>query len=238
MNRCLVLIALLGLLASAPISRAQQDSGTAASKESDPPPQLENGTILYLELSKTVDAKKARIGDEISGFLLTDVVSHGKLAVRKYAKILGHVTEVQAKTKENPESRLGITFDRIQAKHTAEIRVSTVLLAIRSSQRLQTEPPPMMGTRGPNAAGARESDLSYAGIRSLSSSHSRLGQQLDPPMDSRPADNRARMQLLEIEGLSLVPSRDGSDKIVVSVKRTVSLESRMRMELRVSNKTR
>ena len=46
------------------------------------------------------------------------------------------------------------------------------------------------------------------------------------------------MQLMEIDGLSLQPSRDGSGKIVVSSKRTVRLESRMRLELKVDYGTK
>ena len=233
MERCLVLIALLGLLAPAPIARAQQDSGTAGSKQSDPQPQMENGTILYLELSKTVDVKKAKIGDEISALLLNDVVSHGKVVVRRYSTAIGHVTEAQALTKENQESRLGIVFDKIRLKHSPEVAISTILMAVRPSQQLQTEPPPIMGTRGPNSTGTRQTDLSFPAPRGLSPLHSKLGQDIDSPLDTR-----ASMHLMEIEGLSLQPSHNGSDKVVVSSTRNVKLESRMRLEVRVDNKTK
>src|SRR5215510_3872025 len=148
MKRCLVWIAALGLLAPASIARAQQDSTPTGSKESKPPLQLENGTILYLELSKTIDAKKARIGDEVTALLLTDVVSHGKLAVRRDSKLIGHVTEAQAHSKESPESRLGFVFDRIQPRHGPEMEISSVLLAVRAAPQIQTEPPPTVGPRG------------------------------------------------------------------------------------------
>lgn len=230
MKRCLVMIAALGLLAPASIARAQQDQQPAGSEEKSPPPQLENGTILYLELSKTVDAKKAKIGDQVTAVLLTNVVSHGKIAIRRDSKIIGHVTQARAQSKENPESYLGIVFDRIRTKHAQEIPINSVLLAVRPAVRLQTEPPPTIGPRGPNSSGAYQGDWPYpTSAGSSSHLHARLGQDFDSPVASR---NQINMQLMEIDGLSLQRLPDGS-KIIVSSKKTVKLESRMRLELRV-----
>src|SRR5438270_169979 len=84
--------------------------GCAASAFQAAPAQLavrlENGSILYAELTKTVDAKKAKAGDPVSAVLVTDVLAHGKIVVRHDAKLLGHVTEAQIHSKETPESRL------------------------------------------------------------------------------------------------------------------------------------
>jgi hypothetical protein len=230
MQHCLVFIAALGMLAPAPIAHAQQDSRPAGSKESASPSQLENGTILYLELSKTVDAKKAKIGDQVRALLLADVVSHGKIVVRRDSRLIGHVTEAQAHTKDNPESRLGIVFDRILVKHGPELPLSSVLLAVRPSARLQTEAPPTAGSHGPNPMGSYQADWPYSNPRR---STSRLGR-MDQGFDS-PVNNKARMRQMEVEGLSLEPSHSGSNKVVVSLSRTVRLESRMRLELRVDN---
>jgi hypothetical protein len=231
MQHCLVLIAALGMLAPAPTAYAQQDSRPEGSKENASPAQLENGTILYLELSKTVDAKKAKIGDPVKALLLTDVVSHGKIAVRRNSRLIGHVTEAQAQTKSNPESRLGIVFDRILVKHGPEVPLSSVLLAVRPSARLQTEAPPTAGSHGPNPMGSYQADWPYSNPRR---STSRLGGNMEQGFEA-PVNNKARMRQMEVEGLSLQPSHSGSNKVVVSLSRTVRLESRMRLELRVDN---
>src|SRR5712671_8020826 len=81
-----------------------------------PTVRLENGSILYAELTKTVDAKKAKVGDPVSAVLVTDVLAHGKIVVRHDATLLGHVTEAQIHSKETPESRLGIVFDKVITK--------------------------------------------------------------------------------------------------------------------------
>ncbi len=232
MKRCLALIAALGLLAPAPITHAQQVPRPDGSKENVQPSQLENGTILYLELAKTVDAKKAKVGDQVTALLLTDVVSHGKIAVRRDAKLIGHVTEAQAHTKNNPESRLGIVFDRILVKHGPQVPFSSVLLAVRPSARFQTEAPPTAGSHGPNPMGSYQADWPYP---TPGRSTSRLGgSRLEQGFDA-PINNKAKMQQMEVEGLSLAPSHDGSNKVVVSLTRTIKLESRMRLELRVDS---
>ena len=46
------------------------------------------------------------------------------------------------------------------------------------------------------------------------------------------------MQPTDIEGLSLQPSADGANRVVVSFKNNVKLESGVRLELRVTNQTK
>src|SRR5712672_1851120 len=99
-----------------------------------PTVRLENGSILYAELTKTVDAKKAKAGDPVNAVLVADVLVHGKIMVRHDAKLLGHVTEAQVHSKEVPESRLGIVFDKIITK-SGEVPFQSLLLAIRPAER-------------------------------------------------------------------------------------------------------
>ena len=105
-----------------------------------PPVPLENGSILYAELTKTVDAKKAKAGDPVNAVLVADVLAHGKVVVRRDAKLLGHVTEAQVHSKEVPESRLGIVFDKIITK-SGEVPFQSLLLAIRPAERPVVEIP-------------------------------------------------------------------------------------------------
>src|ERR1041385_7138988 len=107
---------------------------------SEVPVRLENGSILYAELSKTVDAKKAKVGDPVSAILTADVLAHGKIVVRHDSKLVGHVTEAQVHSKESPESRLGIVFDRVMTKE-GEIPFQSSLLAIRPAEHPALEVP-------------------------------------------------------------------------------------------------
>ena len=104
------------------------------SAPAQPTARLENGSILYAELTKAVDAKKAKPGDPVTAVLVSDVLAHGKIVLRHDSKLLGHVTEAQIHSKDSPESRLGIVFDKVVTKE-GEVPFESKLLAIRPAER-------------------------------------------------------------------------------------------------------
>ena len=80
-------------------------------------PKIAPGSVIPVELTKTVDAKKAKTGDEVVARVTQDLkTSSGEVLVAKDTKIMGHVTQAQARTKEQKESELGIAFDRAMTK--------------------------------------------------------------------------------------------------------------------------
>src|ERR1043166_9298015 len=91
---------------------------------------LSSGTTLQAELSKSLDAKKAKPGDEVSAKLTQDVKSNGKVVLHKGSKLVGHVTEAQARSKENAESKLGIVFDKAVLKGGQEVAFNSVIQAV------------------------------------------------------------------------------------------------------------
>lgn len=91
---------------------------------------LSSGTTLQAELSKSLDAKKAKPGDEVTAKLTQDVKENGKVVLHKGSKLVGHVTEAQAKSKENAESKLGVVFDKAVLKGGEEMAFSGVIQAV------------------------------------------------------------------------------------------------------------
>src|SRR5689334_20767331 len=91
---------------------------------------LSSGTTLQAELSKSLDAKKAKPGDEVTAKLTQDVKENGKVVLHKGSKLVGHVTEAQAKSKENAESKLGMVFDKAVLKGGEEVAFSGVIQAV------------------------------------------------------------------------------------------------------------
>ena len=79
------------------------------------------GTIIVAELTNSIDAKKAKIGDRVECRVTQDLLYQGKVVIPRDAKVIGHVTEVEASTKERRESRLGLSFDRILLKSKKEL---------------------------------------------------------------------------------------------------------------------
>jgi hypothetical protein len=68
-----------------------------------------------------VSAKKAKIGDRVECTVVQDLLYQGKIVVPRNAKVVGHVTEAEASTKEHRESRLGLTFEKIVLKNKKEL---------------------------------------------------------------------------------------------------------------------
>jgi hypothetical protein len=86
--------------------------------------------VIPVELTKTVDAKKAKTGDEVVARVTQDMkTSTGEVLVAKDTKIMGHVTAAQARTKEQKESELGIAFDHAMTK-TGEMKQLMSIQAI------------------------------------------------------------------------------------------------------------
>src|SRR4051812_7147668 len=75
------------------------------------------GSVIPVQLAKTVDAKKAKTGDEVVATVTQDMKTNsGDVLVPKDTKVIGHVTEAQARNKEQKQSELGIAFDHAVLK--------------------------------------------------------------------------------------------------------------------------
>jgi hypothetical protein len=75
------------------------------------------GSVIPVLLTKTVDAKKAKTGDEVIAKVTQDMkTSSGTVLVPKDTEVIGHVTEAQRRSKGQKESDLGIAFDRALVK--------------------------------------------------------------------------------------------------------------------------
>ncbi|HEY5027858.1 MAG TPA: hypothetical protein VIK39_05570, partial [Candidatus Angelobacter sp.] len=124
---------------------------------------LTSGTTLQAELTKSIDAKKAKPGDEVTAKLTQDVVADHQVVMHKGAKLVGHVTEAQARSKDNAESKLGVVFDKAVLKGGQEIAFSGVIQALA---------PPVQGTlsatgdEGGNLGAGMGSGSSMGGGRS------------------------------------------------------------------------
>jgi hypothetical protein len=111
------------------------------------------GSYMVVELSNTLKAKKLKVGDKVKAQVSQDVVAHGKVIIPVETKLIGHVTEVSARDSTNPESRLGIVFDRILLKHFGDIDFEAVVQAVsqpvvkrsRVDEPSQMLPPSMVG---------------------------------------------------------------------------------------------
>src|SRR5689334_3253433 len=117
------------------------------------PSSLRAGTQLVIELSHSANAKKLKPGQKIEATLTQDLLQGGKIIAPVESKLIGHITEATPHTAENPESRLGFVFDKIELKHHKELVFQAVMQAAappaprrsRVDEPDQMLPPSMMG---------------------------------------------------------------------------------------------
>ncbi len=92
--------------------------------------RLSSGTTMQTELTKSLDTRKAKAGDEVTARVTQDVKSDGKVVVPRGSKLIGHVTEASARGNGNSESRLGIAFDRAVLKNGQEVALGVIVQAL------------------------------------------------------------------------------------------------------------
>ncbi len=100
--------------------------------------ELASGTILSVELSKSLDAKKLKANDKFEARTVVDLLAHGQIVIPRNTRIVGRVTEAKARSKESPDSILGIAFERALVKDGREVPIQAAVQAI--GRPLQTAP--------------------------------------------------------------------------------------------------
>jgi hypothetical protein len=136
-----------------------QESAPAQPNNAQPAgaPRIAPGSVIPVRLAKTVDAKKAKTGDEVDALVTQDLKSvNGQVIVTKDTKVVGHVTEAQARTKEQKESQLGITFDHavLQGGNLASLPMSIQAVIAAPNQNSGNDSQAAGGTAPPTSASA------------------------------------------------------------------------------------
>ncbi|MBI3474929.1 MAG: hypothetical protein HY010_04305 [Acidobacteria bacterium] len=224
---------------------AQWCAAQAAPTTSDAAAQVQNtnslpaGTIIPIELSKSLDTRKAKVGDKIEAKLPADLLAHGKIVIPRETKVYGHVTDVKAHGKESPGSKVAIAFDTIAMKKGSEVPIQVVVQAVGRPLQLVDSPAHMSEGAGVSAATA--SVGSGTGATSPSRAQERVaaipingaaGTESDtpPPTTMAPLGPTSK-GIVGMKGLALEVS--GQTSTISSQTDNVKLESGTQMNLRV-----
>jgi hypothetical protein len=106
-------------------------SAPAQAAPANDTPRIAPGSVLPVQLTKSVDAKKAKTGDEVVAKVTKDLRNNaGTVIVAKDTKVVGHVTEAQARSKEQKESEVAIAFDRVVMKNGETMQMPMSIQAI------------------------------------------------------------------------------------------------------------
>jgi hypothetical protein len=92
--------------------------------------QIPAGSLLWATLIKPLDAKKSKAGDEVTAKVTSDLKAGDKVIISKNSKIVGHLTDVKPKSKDQPQSTVTITFEHAVLKEGGEIPITVVIQAL------------------------------------------------------------------------------------------------------------
>ncbi len=95
---------------------------------------LASGTTVNAALTRSVDAKKNKQGDQVVARTTQDVKSGGKVVIPKGTKLLGHVTQAKARAKGQSESELSIVFDHALLKGGQEMPLHMTIQALAQAE--------------------------------------------------------------------------------------------------------
>jgi hypothetical protein len=226
--------------AQAPPSSATSQTNGATS------PRIAAGSVIPVELTKTVDAKKAKTGDEVVAKVTMDMKSNtGEVLVPKDTKVTGHVTEAQARNKDQKESQLAISFDQAMLKNQ-EVQLPMSIQAVIGPQNNNDN-----SASAPTGAPSSSPSPSATGSTGTSpmAGRSPMGgssQQPNPTAGSaenpgapqetnqRPPITANTQGVIGISNVSLAPAPDGTQgSLLSSEKNNVKLESGTMLLLQV-----
>jgi hypothetical protein len=230
-----------------PTATQDQTSQAGSSSQSGKVTRVAPGSVIPVTLTKTIDAKKAKTGDEVVAKVTQDMKSNsGEVILAKDTKVMGHVTESQPRNKEVKESQVGIAFDHAVMRDGSQMQVPMSIQAIIGPQNDQNNggggggygqsaapgasPAPANGGR-PGMAGS-----GTGGSAPASSSGS------DASGEAKNGSKRAPITaqtegVVGISNLTLSPAAVSSStqgSVVSSEKNNVKLESGTLMLLRVN----
>ena len=131
----IVLILALSPLPALSLVAQSSDQPAASQQHSGSSLQVPPGTVISAVLTKSIEAKKAKTGDEVVARVQSDLKNNaGEVLVPKDTRVVGKVTEAQPRSKEQKESRIGLFFDHAVLKDGTQVPLSMSIQAVAELQ--------------------------------------------------------------------------------------------------------
>ena len=187
--------------------------------------RLENGTRVSAELEKSLDSRKANVGDEVVLKTTHAIKSDGEVIVDKGARLFGRVTEV-AKSDSAP-SRIGILFSRLEKGPLAmQIRASITSVAVATTSARLSDDDGIGGAAASSRSTSSTGSSTLLGAGGLiSSTSSVLGSTVNSTINTVDTTNRdvgnglgiiqiSQSSNTSVQGESVLSLRGGNLRLV------------------------
>ena len=114
-----------------PKTKSTSKKNNSGNNGSDAASLLSAGTSLQAELESVIDVRKSEVGDQVILKTTKAIKQNGEVIVPKGANLIGRITEIKRKTKDDATSKVGMVFERIQGKNL-DIPVNASIVSIVS----------------------------------------------------------------------------------------------------------
>jgi len=233
--------------ASLQAPQTQSPQAAAAQAPANPVTRIAPGSVIPVSLTKTIDAKKAKTGDAVEAKVTQDMKdTNGEVIVAKDTKMIGRVTEAQARNKEQKGSQVGIEFDRAVMKNGTEMQMPMSIQAIigqqnNNPQNAQSKEggnavPAGNGASASPASGGRSGMAGSTPTPSTATSSGETPSNTQTGTSARPPITAKTEGVVGISNLTLAATgpNPAQGSVVSSEKNNVKLESGTMMLLRVN----
>jgi hypothetical protein len=145
--------------------RTSASNTTSASKQGRQV-NLQSGTKMAAQLENTLDARHAKAGDQVVMKTTQAIKQDGEVVVPKGSRLIGHITDVQQRTKSDNESVIGIAFDRLQNGSMNVPIAATIVSITQAHARTQSSAgDDMLGSQTMTSSSSRSSTNAGSGQR-------------------------------------------------------------------------
>ena len=221
-------------------SSPQTPSAGMSQTESQTQEAPKKTTAVTAELTKKIDTKNAKVGDEVEAKVLTPSKLPDGTELQKGSKLVGKVTDVKAKGKEDKNSHLAFSLDRAQTKDGQEIQVQTAVVSVTAPSNTasagMTPAPTTGGTGGSATAGACSGTSGSAGTAAPTPSTMAGSGQSQSTTGGMLKHSKDRVAVGNMPGVMLAGSSDvGTAGTLHAQDQNIELASGTTMILNVSN---
>jgi hypothetical protein len=107
---------------------------TESSTQSSASPAPAGRAAIPTSLAKSLDAKKLKVGDEVTTNTTLGMQIHGTF-IPSGSKVVGHVTSVETRAQGASQSSLGIAFDKIELPGGKALPIHGAIQAVGANPR-------------------------------------------------------------------------------------------------------
>jgi len=163
MNKAYLGISIILACAVVTIGQTDKNTKTPPLADSGRRVVLMSGTSIDAQLQNTVDINNARVGDQVVLKTTKSIKQNGDVLIPKGTTLIGRITEVQRRTKDNSQSRLGMIVDRVQGNGLSSPLSASIVSITSVAARSSMDDSLMSDVSGSSRASASGSSGSGGG---------------------------------------------------------------------------